>query len=224
MAADKLGHGVMLKGLETLPIQIPRDILDAQNHLGVDATLLWINLLAIAQQGKPIQIGAMADYMGLAKQQVEKALVILADQGWINDEGLEIKLMVPQRLKLNNTKPPAVLDESQASFEWLVTFWTNRVGTPSAAEMRKLLFWVEKKGLSEEVIAVAIEEMCASADSPSFSYLEGILRNWYNEGVRHYGDLVDRSHLAKVLNGPKEHAIHPVARNKWKEVFPDEFD
>ena len=40
------------------------------------------------------------------------------------------------------------------------------------------MFWVEKKKVSPEVVAVAIEEMRLSIDNPHIGYLEGILRNW----------------------------------------------
>ncbi len=151
----------------------------------------------------------------------------MADRGWINDEGLEIQLAVPFPVA-NKSEDAAVaeniLDEEQASFEWLVSYWSARVADPSPEEMRRLFFWMESKELSHEVIAVAIEEMFVTASNPGFPYLEGILRNWHRVGIRTYGDLLANPHLTKVLtplSAPREHS---PAEQRWREVFPDEFD
>ena len=116
------------------------------------------------------------------------------------------------------------MDPSQKGFEWLIDFCTNRVAPPTPEEMKKLLFWVEKKKVSPEVIAVAVEEMCVSIDNPHFAYLEGVLRNWVNEGVYTYSQLLEKPYLTKVLPQTNQPSIHPEAERKWKELFPDEFD
>lgn len=218
--------GVLLKGIEGFPIQVPDRILKHQSQLGTSATLVWINLLAFAQRRRPFQIEEIATFMGVDKTEVERALVILADYGWINDEGLEIRLMIPDIAVQQEAaaEEPTFLDEEQASFEWLISYWSARIGPPSPQEMRKLLFWMERKGMSHEVIAVAVEEMSAAVQNPSFPYLEGILRNWYAEGVRTYNDLIEKPYLSKVLPRPKEQTYDNPAEQKWKEVFPDEFD
>lgn len=224
--SPRRGKGVLLKGIEGLPIQIPDEILRQQSQLGTMTTLVWINLLAFAQRRRPFRVEEMATFMGVDRKEVERALVTLADYGWINDEGLEIRLMTPTVIPQEQAaaSEPTFLDEEQASFEWLINYWSARVGAPTPQEMRKLLFWVEKKGLSHEVIAVAIEEMTAAVASPSFPYFEGILRNWHAEGVRTYNDLIERPHLTKVLPRTKERTYDNPAEQKWKEVFPDEFD
>lgn len=48
-------RGVLLKGVEGLPIQVPQAILHSQARLGPVATLVWINLLALAQLGRPLR-------------------------------------------------------------------------------------------------------------------------------------------------------------------------
>lgn len=206
-----------------MPIQIPPEIFKCQAILGPTATLVWINIVAWAQEGRPLQIDALASHMGLAKREVSQALALLADRGWINDEGLEIQLVLPE------TDEPApttesVLDPEQASFEWLVTYWTTRIAPPTPEEMRKFLYWIEQKSVTAEAIAVAIEEMCVSANHPSFPYLEGILRNWHGVGIRTYNDLLENPHLTKVLGPITAKREQNPAEQRWREVFPDEFD
>lgn len=216
--------GILLKGVQALPLQIPGEILEAQTYLSSSAVLLWINLLAFAQQQRPITLDGVAQYMGVKKRAVEEALATLAERGWINDEDGEIILQVPTETAVTSEESAPLLDEKQASFEWLINFWSHRLGSPGPDEMRKLGFWMEQKGLTCEVIAAGVEEMCAAVENPHLGYLEGILRNWYSEGVRSYSDLVERPYLARALPCSTPQDIHPEAKRKWKELFPDEFD
>ena len=65
-----------------------------------------------------------------------------------------------------------------------------------------------ERQVSHEVIAVAIEEMRAGATRPSFAYLEGILRNWHNQG-QGLCRLSRAPTLAKVLqHKPAEGSIN----------------
>ena len=216
--------GILLRGMEGLPIQIPQEILDYQAVLGPKAALLWINLVAMAQLREPLKLNILAEQMGLPEQEVSQLLALLDDRGWINDEGIEIKLTIPVVEEAAAAAEESILDEEQASFEWLVNYWTTRVAAPTPEEMRKLLYWMETKGLSHEVIAVAIEEMRVSAKSPGFAYLEGILRNWHALGIRSYNDLLENPHLTKVLQPIAAKKELSRAEERWKEVFPDEFD
>ncbi|HHT74064.1 MAG TPA: DnaD domain protein [Firmicutes bacterium] len=220
------GAGVLLQGLDNLPVQVPLAFFQSQASLGPTAALLWINLLVCAQTGRPVRIGELARFMGVEVSELEQAMVVLASHGWVHDEGLVIRLALPESSPGEGAAETAVavLDEEQASFEWLVNYYATRVANPSPEEMRKLLYWMERRQVSHEVIAVAIEEMRAGATRPSFAYLEGILRNWHNQGVRAYADLVERPTLAKVLQHKPAEGALTAAERRWKEVFPDEFD
>ncbi|HHT43809.1 MAG TPA: DnaD domain protein [Firmicutes bacterium] len=216
-------QGVLLRGVAGLPIQVPQELLHCQAQLGPTATLVWINMLALSQLGRPLKIDHLTEKMGLDKLEISKALALLADQGWINDEGLEIQLTVPGHLETAAVSEEPAEAEPEA-FEWLVSYYSARVAMASPEEMRKLLYWMEAKALSHEVIAVAIEEMIVSAAHPSFAYLEGILRNWHAVGIRTYNDLLENSHLTKVLGPIAGRRELSPAEQKWKEVFPDELD
>lgn len=223
VVSTRKSKGILLRGVEGMPIQIPREILKSQPSLGPLATLVWINLVALAQLGRTLQIDTLTEQMGLEKGEVSQALALLADRGWINDEGLEIQLVLPTNLESALTSE-SILDPEQAAYEWLVEYWSTRVTAPSPDEMRKLFYWMEHKGLSHEVIAVAIEEMCATVVSPNFPYLEGILRNWHGVGIRTYNDLLENPHLTKVLAPIAAKKEPSPALKRWKEVFPHEFD
>lgn len=227
------GSGFVVQGISKLPLQVPLEILNAQKSLGATAVLVWINLLMFVQKHQAVNIAMISDIIGLEPQEVNKALARLADAGWINDEGYEIKLCIPiketgnlkfEHAASSGTMVESVLDPSQRGFEWLIDFWSNRVAPPTQEEMKSLLFWVEKKRVSPEVIAVAVEEMSASIKNPHFAYLEGVLRNWVNEGVFTYAQLLEKPYLTKVLPQGQQPTIHPEAERKWKELFPDEFD
>lgn len=230
MAGAK-NKGVLLRGVKGLPIQVPGEILKWQADLGPTATLVWINLVAFSQLGQAFRINSLARQMGLPKREVSQALALLADRGWINDEGLEIRLTVqaeaesldPVQEEVAAAAEPLVNGESDA-YEWLVSYISARITVPTPEEQRKLLYWMQSKSLSHEVIAVAIEEMCASAAHPSFPYLEGILRNWHGVGIRTYNDLLENPYLAKVLAPIAGGKDVNSAEKRWREVFPDEFD
>lgn len=212
-----------IKGLEKMPLQIPVELLIAQKSLGITAVMTWINMALFEQQRQPVNAALIAEAMHIGEGEVSKALACLADHGWIIDNGNEIKLCVPD---LKPVEPDVeLLDPMQKGFEWLVNFWTNRVGVPAPEDMQRLMFWVEQKKMSHEVIAVAIEEMCNSISNPHIGYLEGILRHWLMEGVTTYQELLDKPYLAKILHQTRlEPQINPESERKWKELFPDEFD
>lgn len=64
--------------------------------------------------------------------------------------------------------------------------------------------------MSPDVVAVAIEETVSTADSPRIQYLEGILRNWYNDGIRTMKDLIESNRLPRVLSGQGGGDADPV--------------
>ena len=222
MMSDTLSDGIVIKGLEKLPLQIPVELLIAQKTLGITAVMVWINMAMFVQQNQPVNIALISEAMDISQTEVNKALTRLADYGWINDEGYEIKLCIPE---IKQVEPELeLLDPQQKGFEWLINFWTNKVGPPGPEEMQRLLFWVETKHVSHEVVAVAIEEMCSAIDNPHMGYLEGILRHWTLECEYTYQQLLDKPYLAKVLKQAQSKSqIHPEAERKWKELFPDEF-
>ncbi|MFS8544294.1 MAG: DnaD domain protein [Limnochordales bacterium] len=115
----------------------------------------------------------------------------------------------------------------------VVAFYHQRIGLLGPSQFERLRFWVEEQGMSPDVVALAIEETVQSARTPRMNYLEGVLRNWYNEGIRTLEDL-QRSQRARVMRqaapvegAPNAGAYQTVdadAVRRWKEMFADEYD
>jgi len=115
----------------------------------------------------------------------------------------------------------------------VVAFYHQRIGVMGPSQFEKLRFWLEEMGMSPDVIALAIEETVQNAKSPRMNYLEAVLRNWYNDGVRTVADL-QRSRQARATALPQRsegspnaaayETIDPDAVRRWKEMYADEYD
>ena len=81
----------------------------------------------------------------------------------------------------------------------VLEWYHQRIGLISESQFERLCEWITRRGMTADVVALAIEETARSAQYASFSYLEGVLRNWYNQGVRTWQDLSRRRHLSSVL-------------------------
>lgn len=90
---------------------------------------------------------------------------------------------------------------TREALQAVAEFYQNRIGMLGPVQFEKLRFWVEEKAMSPDVVAAAIEETTASAEKPRIQYLEGILRNWYNDGIRSLQDLIKRNQLPAALAG-----------------------
>ena len=83
---------------------------------------------------------------------------------------------------------PVKNDDLQA----VLSIYHKKVGLLGPVQYEKLRAWVEEKGMGADVVALAIHEMVRSAPTPRIQYLEGILRNWYNDGIRTMADMIKR--------------------------------
>lgn len=132
--------------------------------------------------------------------------------------------------------PPADLagwDTDEAALQAVVQFYHQRIGMLGPSQFEKLRFWVEDQGMSSDVVALAIEETVQSAPTPRLAYVEGVLRNWYNAGIRTLADL-QRSKRARsqevtptAEGAPNAAAFEAVDRDalrRWKEMYADEYD
>lgn len=124
----------------------------------------------------------------------------------------------------------------------VMQIYHKKIGMIGPTQYEKLRFWVEEQGMEGAVVALAIEETVRSAEVPRISYLEGILRNWYNDGIRSLADLHEHKRASRVLSGegssgrqgrktlegtPNASAYTSVSAEliaKWKELYPDEYD
>lgn len=92
----------------------------------------------------------------------------------------------------NAAKPPGVAegDELARDLESVFQLYQQRIGLLGPMQYEKLRFWVEQMGMDAAVVGMAIDETARSAENPRINYLEGILRNWHNDGLRTAADLV----------------------------------
>lgn len=124
-------------------------------------------------------------------------------------------------------------EADDAGLRAVVAFYHQRIGLLGPTQFEKLRFWIEEMGLSSDVVALAIEETVQNAKTPSIHYLEGVLRNWYNQGVRTVADL-QKSKQARASalkpsadGGPGTSLYEAIDRDavrRWKEMYADEYD
>lgn len=102
--------------------------------------------------------------------------------------------------------------DRQADMDAVLQLYHKKIGMLGPTQFEKLRFWVEEQGMSGEVVALAIEETVRQAPSPRINYLEGILRNWYNDGVRTLEDLAQSHRATTLFNGRSTVAPSLAAR------------
>lgn len=128
----------------------------------------------------------------------------------------------------------------QADLKAVLDIYHKRIGLMGPKQYDKLRAWVENKGMSADAVAAAIDRTAKLAKNPRIEYLEGILRNWYNEGIRTYEDVlkkygnlhderrgVDTSAGTSYEGMPNAGAYTDADKDlvrKWKELYPDEYD
>jgi len=127
-------------------------------------------------------------------------------------------------------EPRGKVDE--AGLRAVVAFYHQRIGMLGPSQFETLRFWIEEMGMSSDVVALAIEETVQNAKTPTIHYLEGVLRNWYNQGVRTVTDLQKSKQArasalkpsAEAADASPYEAIDREAVRRWKELYADEYD
>ena len=134
----------------------------------------------------------------------------------------------------------AILDKEafsspEADFQAVLDLYHKRIGMMGPKQRDKLRFWVEESGMSAEVVAAAIDITARKAENPRIQYLEGVLRNWYNDGVRTFEEALKKypeiagdseSASASYEGAPNAGAYTEADQEliqKWKELYPDEY-
>ncbi|NLJ86167.1 MAG: DnaD domain protein [Firmicutes bacterium] len=129
-----------------------------------------------------------------------------------------------------------VFSSPEADFEAVLDLYHKRIGLMGPKQRDILQFWVEESGMTAEVVAAAIDVTARKAENPRIQYLEGVLRNWFNDGVRTYADAIrkypdltgESQSPAKSYEGlPNAGAYSEVDSElvrKWKELYPDEYN
>lgn len=79
--------------------------------------------------------------------------------------------------------------EELEPLERVIAAYHDRIGLLSEMHFEKLRYWLEDQHMDPAVMIEAIEETARSAISPRLSYLEAVLRQWHQDGVRTVEDL-----------------------------------
>lgn len=244
------------------PLLVPRALLTQyQAALGAEATLLWLNLYEMAEQGATesvvyssvfTELGART---GMDGRSVERAVAALEEAGllrrsdgnWLlgwpgptpsqrSEVGQHVQVDEPDDDDFGGVEPveeASGWNSDEAALQAVVQFYHQRIGMLGPSQFEKLRFWVEEQGMSSDVVALAIEETVQSANTPRMAYVEGVLRNWYNEGIRTLAHL-QKSKRARSQEVPPTtegspnaasfDAVDRDAVRRWREMYSDEYD
>lgn len=194
-----------------------------------------------AQQNEP-RVAAMAVPEDVPE--IMHAEMLTAPPGPVAASGAEVAASeLPGGSDAAVSAAPPITSAS-TDLDAVVQIYHKRIGLIGPAQYEKLRFWVEEQKMDAEVVALAIEETVASARNPRINYLEGILRNWYNAGIRTLSDLMqDKRHSQALIpkderdrrdqpsprregsaNAAAYQHIDPDLVQRWKELYPDEYD
>lgn len=243
------------------PLLVPRSLFTHyQATIGIEATLVWLNLYELADTDEPggfasVQ-GELAARMGIDAEVVEYAATVLEKTGLLERQEGRWTIRWPEQTSpRRKTKEPPVQpwdppepqeqsfvesadgepgwNTDEAALQAVVQFYHQRIGMLGPSQFERLRFWVEDQGMSSDVVALAIEETVQSAQTPRMNYVEGVLRNWYNDGIRTLADLQKskRVRSQEVLpttegspNAGSFDAVDRDAVRRWREMYSDEYD
>ncbi|HEX6971770.1 MAG TPA: DnaD domain protein [Limnochordia bacterium] len=265
-----MGRAVALGRRTTPPLPIPETFFRVhQAVLGPPAALVWLNLRWYAHTKEAIADvpQALSTATGLPPSEIDAALDTLIRYGlcergeegeWCVHEEVcphlpagdgqsEVAAAADPVSAEASAPAPAATEAGnarQADMDAVLQLYHKKIGMLGPTQFEKLRFWVEEQGMAGEVVALAIEETVRQAPHPRIGYLEGILRNWYNDGVRTLDDLAQHKRASSVLGergavsaqggtggpglegAPNAAAYRPVDPRlvrRWKELYPDEY-
>lgn len=170
---------------------VPKELIDHyQPVVGAVGVALWLNLYAY--QDQELSFDRLAIDLRCTPGQLEEALCSLIRYELVRSEIGEMgsMLYVSEPLSFEEFQELEARLSRQApdSLGVLFDFYQKQVGLMGPVQEEKLRHWVVEQGMDIEVVVAAIVEMMKTS-SRRIEYLEGILRNWYNEGIRNLDDL-----------------------------------
>lgn len=190
----------------------------------------WVLAWPAAAQGPAAGAGAPATHVAAVRTAAQPAASAAAPEVVPHAAATQRLAGPGEELATAAAEP---WDSMEAALSAVVAFYHQRIGLLGPSQYEKLRFWVEDQGMSPEVVAMAIEETVQSARTPRMNYLEAVLRNWYNEGIRTLDDL-QRSQRARAMrqtaplegtpNAGAYKTVDADAVKRWKEMFADEYD
>lgn len=103
----------------------------------------------------------------------------------------------------------------------VVEAWHERVGMMGPAAFEKLQAWVDQNGMERGAVAYGIEVAADAKEQekpgrkPSVAFVDGILRNWHNDGVRTLEDAREAQRARASPKNANDDAIS-AARKRMK--------
>lgn len=235
-------------------IPVPTALLaDYQARIGAEGVLVWLNVrwyLLLKKEEEEIDIQEIQNRTGLSPEQWEQGLSALEQTGLveIQREGFAVPQLVlndpedsaegaEEAVAAAQAQEPVVCD-----LETVFQAYHDTIGLMAPTDFLKLRSWVEDRGLTPGVLVAGIRETGKSATFRRMSYLEGILRNWYNDGIRNEADLsrvreeqekqmrekttskpYPRGADNDMANGVAYKKVNAEEIKRWKELYPDEY-
>ncbi|MDI3279823.1 MAG: DnaD domain protein [Bacillota bacterium] len=236
---------------------IPPELLEHyQPVIGALGVAVWINLRwQAAAGGESREWDDWPGRLGISKAEWEAALKLLLcydliriEQGPEGEPSVVVNDPLPEEefaasfvrgveeAAAPEPPPPPVDPQLEAvrSLERVFQAYHDHIGLMSPLHFERLRTWVEERGMHPDVVVAAIEETARTATFPRIQYLEGILRNWYNDGIRTPADLK----LLQPLSSPERRQqedyegapnalayrrVESEAVRRWKELYKDEY-
>lgn len=88
------------------------------------------------------------------------------------------------------------------------------IGVLSPTAFERLRFWLDDVGMAPDVVCAAIDVAKDKAETPGIAYVEGVLRNWENRGVRTLADIKARE---QATEPPPEQARVTKLAQRFRE-------
>ncbi len=170
---------------------VPKELITLyQKKVGGLAVALWLTLFSSEMQ--ELDKEQLLQELACTPEQLEKALENLLRYELISSklspEGPVLEVKEPLPFQEFEKLEARLAQQSPEALQVLFDFYQKQIGLMGPVQEEKLRYWVLEQGMDIEVIVAAIAEM-VKTPSRRIEYLEGILRNWYNEGIRNLDDL-----------------------------------
>ena len=171
---------------------VPKELLDLyQKAIGAVGVALWLNLYACSEE-RELDLEQLARELRCSSSHLEEALANLLRyelaSSQLSEKGSVLRANEPLTYPEFQELEARLAKQTPDSLQILFDFYQKQVGLMGPVQEEKLRYWVVEQGMDIEVIVAAIAEMMKTS-SRRIEYLEGILRNWYNEGIRNLDQL-----------------------------------
>lgn len=136
-------------------------------------------------------------------------------------------------------------EDMPSGLRQILDTYQSKVGLIGPSQIEKLCGWINDLAMEPGAIILAIEEMVQNGKVKTFSYLEGIIRNWHNSGLRtakkvmesgilqrrgrRSGEPPGKETTAKAgyegwPNARAYEEVNKEALRKWVEMYGDEYE